>query len=547
MMPVVLAAAFGIWGAMPVSAAARLPEGLSVGGRSLSGLTLEEAKAELERAVDSVSAQKITLDIQGEQVSTTAGELGLFWSNADAVEETAARYENSSLVKRYMMTEDFGREPVDIPFETEVKEELVQAFVEASCDGLGEPGQDASIVRENGEFQITPEVIGTEVDLEATAAALNDALKGELTEKIAVTASIKDSQPKITAKDLETIQDVLGTFSTDFSSSGAARSTNLKVGAGKLNGHVLMPGETLSGYEYLHPFTEENGYKTAAAYENGQVVDSIGGGVCQIATTLYNASILAELEITQRQNHSMIVGYVKPSMDAAIAGTYKDIKVTNNWDTPIYVEGYTEGRTLTFTIYGKETRPDNRELRFESETLSVTEPGAPTEVLNPALAPGSRVQVQSAHRGLKSQLWKIVTVDGKEVERTLLSKDTYNASPAVVQVGPPAPEVIPAAPEETAPAAGSDGTGAENAGAGGTDDGAAGQTPADGGDGTGVENAGGDGGMTVPAGPGGSEPGTAQPEAPAEQPQPEAPAAQSQLETQAAQPQIPADQPAGPG
>lgn len=82
----------------------------------------------------------------------------------------------------------------------------------------------------------------------------------------------------------------------------------------------------------------ENGYKTATAYENGRSVDSIGGGVCQISTTLYNAALYAELEIIQRQNHSMSVSYVKPSMDAAIAGTYKDLKVKNSYDTPIYIE-----------------------------------------------------------------------------------------------------------------------------------------------------------------------------------------------------------------
>ena len=134
---------------------------------------------------------------------------------------------------------------------------------------------------------------------------------------------------------LSQIQDVLGTFSTDFSSSSRARATNLQVGSSKINGRVLMPGETLSGYECMQPFTTANGYATAAAYENGQVVDSVGGGVCQIATTLYNAALFAELEITQRQNHSMIVTYVPPSNDAAIAGTYKDIKVTNPYDTPI--------------------------------------------------------------------------------------------------------------------------------------------------------------------------------------------------------------------
>ena len=99
-------------------------------------------------------------------------------------------------------------------------------------------------------------------------------------------AVITEQEPEITSEELASIQDVLGTCTTDFSSSGAARSTNLSVGAAKINGRVMMPGEVLSGYECLQPFTTSNGYKTAAAYENGKVVDSIGGGVCQIATTL---------------------------------------------------------------------------------------------------------------------------------------------------------------------------------------------------------------------------------------------------------------------
>ena len=99
-------------------------------------------------------------------------------------------------------------------------------------------------------------------------------------------------------------------------------------------------------------------------------------------------------------------------MDAAIAGTYKDIKITNPYDTPIYVEGGTSGRKLKFTIYGKETRPANRKVEYISETLGTTDPGAPKEKVDNSLAPGTRKQVQSAHTGLKSRLWKVVTVDG---------------------------------------------------------------------------------------------------------------------------------------
>ena len=145
----------------------------------------------------------------------------------------------------------------------------------------------------------------------------------------------------------------------------------------------------------------------------------------------------------------MIVTYVKPSEDAAIAGTYKDLKITNNYGTPIYVEGYTSGKTLTFTIYGKETRPANRTFKFVSETLGTMDPGPPKEEVDPTMEPGARKQVQSAHRGYKSRLWKYVYIDGVEQSKEILHTDTYNASKAIVKVGPAAPAVTVPLPEET--------------------------------------------------------------------------------------------------
>lgn len=437
---VTAAAIAGVLMAMPVYAGeTAIPEGIYVGDFSLGGMTEAEAAKTIQDFVDSQEDRKVTLKVEDQTADTTAGELGYAWMNPDAVKEAAEYQVTGNLIQRYMGLKDLEKNPVQLPLETEVDETKVDAFVKEHCEGLTGGPQNAVITRENDTFVITPGASGKAVDAAATKEAVDQALAEPGEGAVTVTAAVTVEEPEITEEDLSSIQDVLGTFSTDFSSSGAARSKNLTHGASKINGQVLMPGDTLSGYELMHPFTTENGYHTAAAYENGQVVDSVGGGVCQIATTLYNAALRSELEITQRQNHSMIVGYVKPSMDAAIAGTYKDIKITNNYSTPIYVEGGTHGRTLTFTIYGKETRPENRTIEFVSETLSVTDPGAPIERPDASIAPGGRKQVQSAHRGLKSQLWKVVKVDGVETERTLLHKDTYNASKAIVLVGPAAP------------------------------------------------------------------------------------------------------------
>lgn len=447
----------GLLAAMPsmVSWALTLPEGLYLDDRSLGGMTEEEAQAEVQDYMDGLSGQSITLDVDGTRIETTAGDLGFHWANPDAVQAAADHYEYGSLVQQYMAQADLKQEPAQLELEIETDQNLVTSFLTDSCTELTVQAQDAAITRQDGRFAVTPSVTGRVVDIAATQDALNEAMTAEnLKAPLEVTAVTAVQEPAIRTEDLETIQDVLGTFTTDFSSSGSARSTNLSVGAAKINGRVVMPGQTLSGYECLQPFTKENGYMAAAAYENGQVVDSIGGGVCQIATTLYNTALQAELEITQRQNHSMIVTYVQPSMDAAIAGTYKDIKITNNYSTPIYVEGYTQNKKLTFTIYGKETRPENRTVEYVSETLQRISPGDPQLIVDGSLAPGAKVKVQSSHTGLRSRLWKVVKVDGVETERTLLHTDSYNASKAIYRVGP-TPVAAPAqtAPAETAPPA----------------------------------------------------------------------------------------------
>jgi vancomycin resistance protein YoaR len=205
-------------------------------------------------------------------------------------------------------------------------------------------------------------------------------------------------------------------------------------GCSKINGTVLYPGDEFSVYEAVSPFTQENGYELAGSYSNGTVVESFGGGICQVSTTLYNAVIRAELEVTMRYNHSMLVSYVPPSDDAAIAGTYKDMRFVNNTDSPIYIEGYCYNKTITFNIYGHETRASNRKISFESETLS--QDAATLQFnLDSGQGIGYWSVVQSAHLGTSARLWKVVTVDGVEESREIFNKSTYQASPKIITVG----------------------------------------------------------------------------------------------------------------
>ena len=242
------------------------------------------------------------------------------------------------------------------------------------------------------------------------------------------------TKPQGTEEELSKVKDVLGSFHTDYSSSAAGRAKNVQNGAAKINGSVIYPGEQFSVYKAVSPFDAENGYELAGSYENGTTVQTYGGGICQVSTTLYNAVILSELQVDERFNHSMIVTYVKPSMDAAIAGTSKDLKFTNNTDAPIYIEGYTSGGQIYFTIYGEETRPENREISFVSETLSQTDPGVTLQA-DGSHGIGYFATVSSAHTGYTAKLWKVVTVNGVEESRTEFNSSRYNPSNKILAVG----------------------------------------------------------------------------------------------------------------
>ena len=178
-----------------------------------------------------------------------------------------------------------------------------------------------------------------------------------------------------------------------------------------------------------------NGYELAHAYVGTEVVDSPGGGVCQVATTLYNAVLRAELEVIQRNCHSMRVTYVPISADSAIAGGVFDLKFRNNLDAPIYIESGWDGANLTFSIYGEEYRPANRKIEFESvQTGVINPPAEPIYTEDKSLPPGTEMVVAQAVTGYTGELWKHVYIDGVLTESILINSSKYQNSPAKIAV-----------------------------------------------------------------------------------------------------------------
>ena len=414
-----------------------IEKGVYVGDIDLSGMTSLEAQAAVNAYVSGLSDTAVTLDaMNGNEVIVTAGDFGIRWENHGVVEEAVSLGKAGNIVQRYKALKDLEHENIIYPLEVSYDDAAISSVIEDKCLQFNVEPVDGSLKRENGGFVYTPGQTGVEIDVTASAAAVKAALDTSTPgTPVKVDLVAKVAEPRGSEEQLTAVKDVLGSFSTSFSSSGPNRSGNLKNGASKINGTLLYPGEEFSTYRAVSPFTEENGYYLAGSYNAGLVVESLGGGICQVSTTLYNAVLRAELEVTQRSNHSMIVNYVKPSEDAAISGTEKDFKFVNNSDYPIYIEGYTTAdKHITFVIYGKETRPEGRKLSFESKVLATTEPTG-EKVIGDGSQRAGYISVQSAHTGYTAELWKTVTVDGKEESKTKVNSSKYNAVPRTAAVG----------------------------------------------------------------------------------------------------------------
>ena len=411
--------------------------GVHVGAVDISGLTVEQAAEAVENYYTQVCEQVVTLiAAQNTPVTVKLSDLAPFWENRDVLDDLLELTDGNDVIDRYMMKKDIAQNGMDLPLQISFAKEVVVDFLQKNCSIYDVPLKNANLRRENGQFIIEEGQAGEGVNLAEAAGMIQGGLFEDVESGMTqITLPLEELYPTGQTEELAQVKDLLGTFTTSFSSSGAARSTNVSNGCRLINGTLLYPGEEFSAYNSIKPFTEENGYRLAGSYLNGKVVESLGGGICQVSSTLYNAVLRAELQVTERHNHSMVVTYVDKSADAAIAESAgKDFRFVNNTERPIYIEGYTSDKKITFNVYGVETRDPGRRVSFESEVLAENPPKNESIIADGGQVVGY-VSVTNAHIGYTARLVKVVTQDGKEIERSIVNESKYNPSPRTAVVG----------------------------------------------------------------------------------------------------------------
>lgn len=234
------------------------------------------------------------------------------------------------------------------------------------------------------------------------AITLDQAKKLLNEDKTEYEIQLKNIKPSITVADLDSgaFPNVLSTFTTNYGTGDANRNANIALAAKSINSTVVMPGEVFSYNDLIGECSTKTGYKTATIYLNGKLSTGVGGGICQVSTTLYNAVLRANLEIVQRRNHSLGVTYVPAGQDAMVNIGTSDFKFKNNREYPIKVVAYVGTGSITCQIQGLKQDPEY-EVKLESKTIESTE------------------------TKYKVETYKVLYLNGKVVSRTWLSTDTY--------------------------------------------------------------------------------------------------------------------------
>lgn len=413
-------------------------DGVSIGSIDVGGLTKEQAQKKVETYIADRQQQSLVVSVQDYLVEATAQEAGLTIQEKDYAGEALQIGKKGNLWEKFQEVRKAEKGEKNIALEPEINEDTLKSFVETKCSAYDIKARDSRLKFKNGALKATRSMEGMEVQVDNTADAIKKALldkKAADKDTIEVNADVEVTQPKFTQEEASQCTDLLGKYSTTYATYQVERSSNVATAAGRINGTVLEPGETFSTIKVIKDRTEANGYKSAPEYSSGKVVSGIGGGVCQVSTTLYNAVLNAELKVVERSPHSMVVAYVPVSRDAAISGDYKDFKFKNNTDYPIYIMGSASGGILSFRVYGHETREAGREISFESEITDTIEPGEEVVTEDPTLPASYRSVTQSAHVGYKAKLWKIVKVNGVQTDKVQVNTSSYNASPQYVTVG----------------------------------------------------------------------------------------------------------------
>lgn len=375
----------------------------------------EEAKSTIENISSNLPNAVVESDyyIEEDKLIITKGNEGIKIDTENVIKKIKDKLKNINSNQEY----------IEIPV---TKKQPEKIDIEKIHNEVYKEVQDAYLTQD--PITIHPEVEGIDFNLEEAKVVLNE-------DKEKYEISLIITKPKVTTAQIgsEAFPDLLATYSTKYDGANINRTTNLELACEKINDKVVLAGETFSYNKTLGERTIAAGYKEAKVYENGEVVDGIGGGICQVSSTLYNSVLMANMEVTERRNHQFVTSYTPEGRDATVVYGMTDFKFKNTRKYAIKIKATCSNGIVTVSIYGIK---ENNEctVSFSTEILS-TIPYTVKYINDSSLAKGTEKVKQVGANGMITETYIIKTLNGTVVSKELLSKDTYSAMQRIILKG----------------------------------------------------------------------------------------------------------------
>lgn len=317
----------------------------------VGGLTESELKSKLEDIAKGIRDKEIKITVDDSEYKTSYWELDVVALTNEIEKEIMSYGKDKSFFQKISLIDKPEKRQYD--FKLTCDEEKISEFVNNIGDEVRVEAINASIDITSGSVSVAAGENGYELNIEELIKQVKDNVtKINKEEFITLTGKMSEVKPAVTEDSLKTVNKNIGSFTTYFSAGPSGH--NIQVGTSYIDNILIMPGETFSCTDAIGPTTLERGFGYANTYVNGKVVPGLGGGVCQIATTVYNAELRAGILPTERQNHMMTVGYVGLGLDATLADNAIDLKFKNPYDFPIVVNAYTSGGSLVVELWSNE-------------------------------------------------------------------------------------------------------------------------------------------------------------------------------------------------
>ena len=438
---IVIAAVFGIFavgifgGLRQMTTDANFASGISVNGIDLSKKTYEQGKRMVSDETRSeLSGISVSLLYNGIRTTLDAQELGVssdpetvvdqaYNMNKKARDSVEQRYNKTvgSRGKNYKTTLLFDKNTLYDTIRKYTEERDVQPVnATASFDPV------------TCRFSFTAEQSGSQIDADALAKEILTNLKAGDYLDVEVKSVVVS--PEETESDLEKNTEMIGRCETT-ASNNKNRDTNIRLMCEAVDGLEVKPGQTLSINDLMGERTEAKGFKAAPAIMDGSMlIDDIGGGICQLAGTLYNAALKANMEIVERVHHSWPSNYLPIGLDATLNWDNKDLKIKNTSAHSIYISAKFANHIVSVKLYG-EPLPEGMSIRLENDIMEVI-PSSGTEIrYTNELPNGVRQTASRPRKGYDVEVYRVYMRDGQAVGKTLVSHDKYPAIKGIVLVG----------------------------------------------------------------------------------------------------------------